>query len=75
MILKAIPATVALAFLSCVANAQDAQEIRQHREHGHHDQRGRHLRDHQLAHRICAQRGDGVDLLRHLHGADLGQVG
>jgi outer membrane lipoprotein-sorting protein len=27
MILKAIPATVALAFLSCGANAQDAQEI------------------------------------------------
>ena len=52
--------------------ADRAQRIGEDAEKGHHDHRRRHARQNQLLGRIAAERPDRVDLLGHVHGADLG---
>ena len=53
--------------------AEHAEQIGEHREQRQREGGRDHARQHQLLDRVRAQRADRVDLLGHLHGAQLGR--
>ena len=51
----------------------DAERERVDAEERHHEDRGEHARQHELLRGIGAERADRIDLLGHVHRADLGR--
>src|SRR5258706_11967230 len=51
----------------------DTDEVGEDHQERQHDDDRQHLRHHELPHGARGHGADGVDLLRHLHGADLGR--